>query len=120
MVERGLGAGELFSCLARVACRASMDVGGEPAGGGEAELAAAALGERFGIGGGGALPNLAPEGSDARAVREALSRARSAAAGDSGFCSTVVRWPISSGEKRLSSMAGEGDLPSPAASSSSR
>ena len=80
MVERGLGAGELFSCLAREACRASMDLRGEPAGGGEAELAAAALGERFGIGGGGALPSPAPEGSDARAVREALSRARSAAA----------------------------------------
>ena len=80
MVERGLGAGELFSCLAREACRASMDLRGEPAAGGEAELAAAALGERFGIGGGGALPSPAPEGSDARAVREALSRARRAAA----------------------------------------
>lgn len=66
MVERGLGAGELFSCLAREACRASMDLRGEPAAGGEAELAAAALGERFGIGSGSALPSLAPGGSDAR------------------------------------------------------
>lgn len=79
MVERGLGADELFSCLAREACRASMGLRGEPAAGGEAELAAAALGERFGTGGGDALPSLAPEGSDARTVREALSRARSAA-----------------------------------------